>query len=230
MNEPRIMLSWLAGSTMHGLRDENSDVDTRMIQYDDMESLLLQKKTDISHDAEHDISIISFKIFIGLLLKGAPNMLEGLLAQDECLLAHDDIADSLRAHSDKFMTYRTIMSLLGMARSNIRMMSLPQNDNITKIAKMQCETIRELRVAQSLADDGIFLTSTDTDELMEIKHGGFIRNGMISSSWSPFVEHELAITIASSERSSIRRNADKETYAWCRTMLMEANARTLGID
>ena len=224
IEDERIMMSWMSGSTLHGLRDEYSDIDSKIIGYETPENLLLQRTTDTYDDHTTDTTIMILGRFINLALNGAPNILEGLFAPDEFLIKHDRNADIIRHHAEWFLTGKSIDTMIRMSISIMRKLGKNHNLEYRKSCKLQCESMRLLRAARETLRTGTLIFSIDNDELMAIKHGEYMNDGNLDiESWEPFYNDELKKTQAMYDASTMRKTISDSTIEWCESFMMDIN-------
>jgi predicted nucleotidyltransferase len=224
IEDERIMMSWMSGSTLHGLRDEYSDIDSKIIGYETAENLLLQRTTDTYDDHTTDTTIMILDRFINLALNGAPNILEGLFAPDEFLIKHDKNADIIRSHAEWFLTRKSMDTMIRMSISIMRKLSKNHNLEYRKSCKFQCESIRLLRATRETLRTGTLISSIDNQELMDIKHGGYMNDGTIDmESWESFYNDELEKTQALYDESTMQETISESTITWCESFMMDIN-------
>lgn len=164
MNTGGAMLAIMSGSLSHGLIDDKSDTDMRIVSYASMRTLLTQDRTMDKpiHDASIDATLIQLNAFIDRLLKGGQIALETIGVPSSCVLYADDNASELMRNQYRFITQRTLFACTHTALSNIEHHAHQEakddsaderNHAIRKCGKAMAESLRLLYTAEHLNDN-----------------------------------------------------------------------------
>ena len=139
-----ILAAWVGGSHSHGLADEYSDLDLRLIIQPSREDILLGEADWTRSGHEPDITVMTPLAVLKRLLAGAPNLLEALTLPESCILSDAGLLGELSRLSAGLTTYRTVDGALGNARSNLHQLESGRRFEERKRRKLMAETLRLL--------------------------------------------------------------------------------------
>ena len=142
--EYSILAAWVGGSHSHGLADEHSDLDLRLIIQPPREDILLGEADWTRSGHEPDVTVMTPLAVLKRLLAGAPNLLEALTLPKSCILWDTGLLGDLSSIAAGLTTCRTVDGALGNARSNLHQLESGRSFEARKRRKLTAETLRLL--------------------------------------------------------------------------------------
>lgn len=139
-----VLAAWVGGSHSHGLADEHSDLDLRLIIQPSREDVLLGEADWTRSGHEPDVTVMTPLAVLKRLLAGAPNLLEALTLPKSCILWDTGLLGDLSRIAAGLTTCRTVDGALGNARSNLHQLESGRDFEERKRRKLMAETLRLL--------------------------------------------------------------------------------------
>lgn len=99
-----IIFEGVVGSQAYGISTPTSDIDTKGVFIQPIESILGFGYIEQISDAKNDRTFFEIRRFLQLLQSANPTMLELLNLPEDCIRQKDPIMDLVFAHKDKFIT------------------------------------------------------------------------------------------------------------------------------
>ena len=121
-NKSLLIYSYVRGSTAHGTRTKDSDIDKGGIYLAPVEQILglgLDYQDQISNET-NDIVWYELQKFMNLLLKSNPTVLEALFVDDKYVEYEHPIMTEIKKHKEKFLTKKCFDSFFSYAKSQIK--------------------------------------------------------------------------------------------------------------
>ena len=121
-NKGLLIYSYVRGSTAHGIRNKDSDIDKGGIYLAPVDQILglgLDYQDQISNET-NDIVWYELQKFMNLLLKSNPTVLEALFVDDKYVEYEHPIMTEIKKHKEKFLTKKCFDSFFSYARSQIK--------------------------------------------------------------------------------------------------------------
>lgn len=171
----RVLAAWTAGSRLHGLADEHSDIDVIILTAPTVDDILLGHVGRPVSLHDPDITLLDPIALHHGVVKGSPNMLEWLDAPDDSLLMDTDAAATLRAARPTPAGMGTLRMLDGNIRANLHRLDKNPPEG-RRLWRLRAETLRLAWTANRLASTGVTPARLDTDErdiLRAIRHGRY---------------------------------------------------------
>lgn len=121
-NKSLLIYSYVRGSTAHGIRTKDSDIDKGGVYLAPVEQILglgLDYQDQISNET-NDIVWYELQKFMNLLLKSNPTVLEALFVDDKYVEYEHPIMTEIKKHKEKFLTKKCFDSFFSYAKSQIK--------------------------------------------------------------------------------------------------------------
>ncbi|MBT1162805.1 nucleotidyltransferase domain-containing protein [Bifidobacterium sp. SO1] len=176
-----VVSAWVAGSHMHGLADDRSDVDVKLIVAPDASDILLQKSDWVRSFHSPDVTVMTPIPFMGQLLKGSPNTVEALTADPMLVLVDHGLLTAFRPIASRLVTGATVDMALGNARANMHMLDRRTDLDDRRRRKLVAETMRLLQnVEQTCMTGGAWpaMIPANLRMLRGIRDGGITVPGL----------------------------------------------------
>lgn len=238
----------MSGSLSHGLIDDKSDTDMRIVSYASMRTLLTQDRTMDKpiHDASIDATLIQLNAFIDRLLKGGQIALETIGVPSSCVLYADDNASELMRNQYRFITQRTLFACTHTALSNIEHHAHKEakddsagerNHAIRICGKAMAESLRLLYTAEHLHDNlnehmsfQAFMSDDGMhDKLVSLRAGDGIRfddNALTAYADDSIVSdlnNRIDYLTVNADKLGLPLQPSSETYDYAMDFLYKAN-------
>src|SRR5574344_1067156 len=174
-----LIYKYIRGSRLYNLNTENSDIDYSGIFVEDIDELLglgFNYRREIS-DEKHDLVYYEIGVYMKLLLKSNPTILESLfIPQDKILIDSPEI-NEIRGYRDELVTKSCFNAFCGYSSSRLTTLhNIPEDT--TYDSKDIMHSFRLIAMCTEVANgDGFNVVRTkDHDFLMDVRNNKFTRS------------------------------------------------------
>lgn len=201
--EQGLILSIISGSRAYGTATEDSDTDYRGIVIPPKNYFLGLDTFEQFECKDPDLVYFSIKKFLQLALKGNPNILELLFAEEYEVLKEP--GKQLIAIRDQFLTKRCATTYTGYAIAQLKRLrhsTTPASRTEARMAlvkkhgydtKFGMHMVRLLRTGIEVLRDGkLLVRRSDAEELLEIRNGKYTLEEMLEYGEELLVEIKKA--------------------------------------
>lgn len=170
----RFLAAWVGGSHLHGVADENSDIDLRLIVEPTPEEILFGKADWAKSFHDPDINVITPLRWMELLSQGAPTTVEALTLPADCVLFDSGLLAAFSERALDYTTGETRSIALRMAWA-IQTKSARPDLTERQQHKLQAEAIRLCNGAKTIMHGKRAWPARDlskTSQLIDIRANG----------------------------------------------------------
>ena len=206
-----IILLVIAGSHAYGLDTEDSDLDIRGIAMETDDVLYGMNSFDLYEDKKTDTVIYSLKKFMGLAMKGSPNILELLYTRPSDILYISEEGKRLLENRELFLSkaiYRTVRGFAKHSLQRIKKQTDPKkiNKGAMHLIRLYLSGIKALNTKNMPV-----YQDSNIKMLKEIRYGKYMNDcGTLNDEFLNTVDNYETWLTAACDKSSLPDKVDKD--------------------